>query len=101
MESNTIAAGIKNLCLGDDLAEAVASKLGAVPKTTVKPPVSTVQNNVKNGGVVPKTNGTMAAPPVGPRQNGPSTAMVKRRTTASELRISSEERKERSDCELQ
>ena len=95
MESNTIAAGIKNLCLGDDLAEAVASKLGAVPKTTVKPPVTAVQNNVKNGGVVPKTNGTTAAvPPVGPRQTGPTTAMAKR-----QKRKNRKDRRKRGDEE--
>jgi len=36
MESNSIADGIENLCLGDELSQVVASKLGAIPKINPK-----------------------------------------------------------------
>ena len=36
MESNSIADGIENLCLGDELSQVVASKLGAIPKINSK-----------------------------------------------------------------
>merc|ERR1711892_1620504 len=36
MESISIADGIENLCLGDELSQVVASKLGAIPKVNPK-----------------------------------------------------------------
>jgi len=36
MESNSIADGIENLCLGDELSQVVATKLGAIPKISPK-----------------------------------------------------------------
>jgi len=44
MESNSIADGIENLCLGDELSQVVASKLGAIPKLHPKksPPPSEI-----------------------------------------------------------
>lgn len=60
MESSSIATGIENLCLGDDLAEIVASRLGAVPKTPIKkavaPPVVTKGPNLASP-QIPTTKG--------------------------------------------
>ena len=36
MESSSIADGIENLCLGEELSQVVASKLGAIPKINPK-----------------------------------------------------------------
>eukprot|EP00090_Calanus_glacialis_P015757 TRINITY_DN24832_c0_g1_i2.p1 TRINITY_DN24832_c0_g1~~TRINITY_DN24832_c0_g1_i2.p1 ORF type:complete len:434 (-),score=139.61 TRINITY_DN24832_c0_g1_i2:119-1420(-) len=36
MESNSIADGIENMCLGEELSLVVASKLGAIPKINLK-----------------------------------------------------------------
>lgn len=125
MESSSIAAGIENLCLGDDLAEVVASRLGAVPKTPLKkaiaasgepkvlypPPVpplpikgpSLPKAEVKNGPSLPKPqakNGNVPTPAMAKKQRRRNRKDKRKNDDGSEVKAVEGQGVERSQSEI-